>query len=444
LRGWVDRGHQGNDGSNDGHFLPAHDAGDDRPIGPDQETIHRILRFRHDLALDEQHHQDRHQRHRKQRRAGHREGLGEGQRREQPPFLAFQREHREEGNSDDEQREEQRRADFLAGGEHGVGALGLGVLLGQALQVLVGVLDHHDGGVDHGADGDGDASQAHQIGVHAQRAHGDEGDQHADRQHQDGDQGAAHVHQEDHADQRDDDCLFNQRPFQRVDGAVYQFGTVVHRLHRDSLRQAGTDFGDPDFRLWMTSSAFCAVAGHGNARHDFAFTVEFGQATPLVGRQFDPCDVADQHWRALVAFDHQRFEVALAAQVALAAHHVLGFGHLDDAATDIAVRVADHLRDLHQRNAVGTQFHRVDSDLIGLHEAADRSDFGDAMGLGQLIAQYQSWIVRSSARVLSLASSAYWYTQPTPVASGPSDGVTPFGMRLEAKFRYSRTRERAQ
>jgi hypothetical protein len=247
LRGWVNRGHQGNDGSNDGHFLPAHDAGDDRPIGPDQETIHRIFRFRHDLALDEQHHQDRHQRHRKQRGAGHREGLGEGERREKPPFLAFQREHREEGNRDDEQREEQRWADFLTGGEHGVGALGLGVLLGQALQVLMGVLDHHDGGVDHGADGNGNASQTHQIGVHAQRAHGDESDQHADRQHQDGDQGAAHVHQEDDADQRDDDRLLNQRPFQRVDGAVYQFRTVVHRLHRDSLRQAGTNFGYPDF-----------------------------------------------------------------------------------------------------------------------------------------------------------------------------------------------------
>jgi hypothetical protein len=78
--------------------------------------------------------------------------------------------------------------------------------LGQAFQVLVRVLDHHDGGVDHRADGDGDAAQAHQVGVHAQRAHGDEGDQHADRQHQDGDQRAAHVQQEDDADQRDDEA----------------------------------------------------------------------------------------------------------------------------------------------------------------------------------------------------------------------------------------------
>jgi hypothetical protein len=77
--------------------------------------------------------------------------------------------------------------------------------------VLVRVLDHHDGRVDHRADGDRDAAQAHQVGVHAQQAHGDEGDQHADRQHQDGHQRAAHMHQEDDADQRDDQAFLEQR-----------------------------------------------------------------------------------------------------------------------------------------------------------------------------------------------------------------------------------------
>ena len=62
----------------------------------------------------------------------------------------------------------------------------------QPFQMLVRVLDHDDGGIDHGADGDGDAAQAHDVGVDAERAHGDEGDQHADRQHHDGDQRRAH------------------------------------------------------------------------------------------------------------------------------------------------------------------------------------------------------------------------------------------------------------
>ena len=38
----------------------------------------------------------------RRRRAGHREGLGEGQRCEQTPFLPFEREHRQERHGDDQ------------------------------------------------------------------------------------------------------------------------------------------------------------------------------------------------------------------------------------------------------------------------------------------------------------------------------------------------------
>ena len=67
----------------------------------------------------------------------------------------------------------------------------------QALEMLVRVLDHDDRRVDHRADRDGDAAQAHDVGVDAEQAHRDERDQHADRQHDDRDQRASHVHQED-------------------------------------------------------------------------------------------------------------------------------------------------------------------------------------------------------------------------------------------------------
>jgi hypothetical protein len=78
-----------------------------------------------------------------------------------------------------------------------------------------------------------------------------------------------------------------------------------------------------------------AIAGHRDARHHFPFAVQFGQPPPLVRRQFHPRDVADQHRRALVGLDHQAFDVVLAAQVALAAHHVLGLGHFHHAATHV-------------------------------------------------------------------------------------------------------------
>src|SRR3546814_5870441 len=48
-----------------------------------------------------------------------------------------------------------------------------------ALDLLVRVLDHHDRGIDHRADCDGDAAQRHDIGVNALEAHHDEGGEHA-------------------------------------------------------------------------------------------------------------------------------------------------------------------------------------------------------------------------------------------------------------------------
>ena len=115
----------------------------------------------------------------------------------------------------------------------------------QPLEMLVRVLDHDDGGIDHGADGDGDAAQAHDVGVHAQQAHGDEGDQHADRQHDDGHQGAAHMQQEHDADQRDDDAFLEQRAYLRLAMArwIRSERSYTVSIVTPSGRPAG-DFGD--------------------------------------------------------------------------------------------------------------------------------------------------------------------------------------------------------
>ena len=85
---------------------------DHRPVDPDQEPVERVPVLGNDAAAHEQHHQRRHQRHRQQRRRRHGEGLGVGERLEQPPFLRFQREDRQERHGDDEQAEEQRRPDL--------------------------------------------------------------------------------------------------------------------------------------------------------------------------------------------------------------------------------------------------------------------------------------------------------------------------------------------
>ena len=51
---------------------------------------------------------------------------------------------------------------------------------------------------------------------------------------------------------------------------------------------------------------------------------------------------------------------------------------------------------------------------------------------------------RSSARSRLVELMEYMKAQPTPVASGPRLGDTPWGKRPVSPLRYSRTRLRAQ
>ena len=138
----------------------AQHAADDRPVNPDQEAVHRVLVLRHDVAAHEQDHQHRHQRDREHRRRRHRESLGVGERREQPAFLRFQREDRQEGHGDDQQGEEQRRADLLAASIR-ISARGLPGLRRSRCLCAFSIITIAR--VDHGADGDRDAAEAHDV-----------------------------------------------------------------------------------------------------------------------------------------------------------------------------------------------------------------------------------------------------------------------------------------
>ena len=55
-------------------------------------------------AADEEAHEDGREGDGQQRGGGHRIGLGKGQRFEQPSFLRLEREHRDKGDRDDQQR----------------------------------------------------------------------------------------------------------------------------------------------------------------------------------------------------------------------------------------------------------------------------------------------------------------------------------------------------
>ena len=58
------------------------------------------------------------------------------------------------------------------------------------------VFNHHHRGIYQHADGDGEAAEAHQVGRQADHAHGDEGGQCRQRQHQGHHHGGAQVAEE--------------------------------------------------------------------------------------------------------------------------------------------------------------------------------------------------------------------------------------------------------
>ena len=258
--------------------------------------------------------------------------------------------------------------------------------LGSALQMLVRVLDHDDGGVDHGADRDRDAAEAHDVRADAEQLHDDHGDQHADRQHDDGDQGAPDVQQEHEADQGDDDALFDQRVLQVVDRPEDQLRPVIDRLDRDAFRQALADLVDLGLHVLDDIQGVLAEALQRDAADGFAFAVELGDAAPLVRAQLDPGDVLQQHRRAVLGPERDLLQVLDALEVAMATDDVFGFGHLDRAAADVHVAGANGVTDLRERDAVGAQALRIDDDLVLLREAADAGDLGHAGRLGDLVA----------------------------------------------------------
>ena len=109
------------------------------------------------------------------------------------------------------------------------------------LDVLVRVLDHHDRRIDHGADGDGDTAQAHDVGGQPDGAHRQQRQQHGQGERQHGDQRAAEVEEEDDADEADDEALFDQLLAQGGHRVLDQRGAVVGDDQLHPLGERGSD-----------------------------------------------------------------------------------------------------------------------------------------------------------------------------------------------------------
>ena len=120
----------------------------------------------------------------------------------------------------------------------------------------MGIFNHDDRRIDHCADGDGDAAQAHDVGVDPLEIHDDKSNQDRHRQGKDGDQGAGEMEEKECRDQGNDNALLDQFLLERVDGALNQAATIINSLDRYPFRQACLESSSFRLTFSMVFSAF--------------------------------------------------------------------------------------------------------------------------------------------------------------------------------------------
>ena len=96
------------------------------------------------------------------------------------------------------------------------------------------------------------------------------------------------------------------------------------------------------------------------------------------GTELHAGDVTDRHWRAVVGAERDVLNVLQAADQSDATHHVLRVADLHDLGADVVVASLDGGNNFLERDVVGAELHRIEVDLVLLHEAADACDLGNS------------------------------------------------------------------
>ena len=224
------------------------------------------------VFLEQQRGQHRHQRERQQQRDAQGEHDGQRHRHKQFAFQPLQREQGHEGQTDDEDARGHRHGDLARRGEYAVQARL--VRTGRVrVEPTDGVFHHHYGSVHQHADGDREATQAHQVGAHADKAHQQEGTQRRQRHHHRHHQRGAKLAEEQK--QQDDDQYrrFQQGAFHRAHGALDQRAAVIERHHLDAGRQAGSHLVQPGADGLHERRSIGPAQRHHDAFHRFARAV---------------------------------------------------------------------------------------------------------------------------------------------------------------------------
>ena len=353
-----------------------------RPVHGDQRARDRVLLLIGDAAPDPVAHQDRNQRDRETRCCCHRVGLGERQRSEQAAFLCFQREDGHEGQGDDEQREEQRGAHLLGSFSDHLPALfphqlAVGMLVLPGLQLLVGVLDHHHGRIDHGAHGNRNPAQRHDVGVDALVAHHQKRHHDPQRQRNDGDQRRTQVPEEQDADHSHHDELLHEFGGEVLDRPLNECAAVVGGDDLHTLRQAALQLAELGFDGLDGFLGILARAQDHHATSHLPLAVEFGDPAPHLRSDLQRCDVAQTHGNPGARHQRDGPEVVQRLEVAAGAHHVLGPGQLQHRSACFLVGTQDGFPDLSLGQPLGCELDRIKHHLVLLDHAAHRRHFRD-------------------------------------------------------------------
>ncbi|MNJ31979.1 hypothetical protein D3C77_266340 [compost metagenome] len=284
--------------------------------------------------------------------------------------------------------------------------------------MLVDVLDHHDGAIHHGADGDGDAPQRHDVGVDPLQMHDDKGHQNGDGQGDDHHQRRAQVEQEGEADQHHHRKLLQQLAGEVVDGALDEIGSVIHGDDLHPFRQAALELIQSRLDPVYGVLGILAIAHDYDAAHHFPFAVELGDAAPALGASDHIRHITQQQGGAAhIGAEGDLLQILHALQIAACAHHVLRFRHLDDGGAGLLIAQLDGGFDKGDRDAVGAQLVRIDPHLILAHHAADCGDFGDAIDGLQLVLE-EPVLERGELAQVMLAGSVYQSVLVDPTHPG--------------------------
>ena len=286
-------------------------------------------------------------------------------------------------------RQRKRRPDFCGGrADHAPLVLPRGrstVRVPPALEMLVRVLDHHHGGVDHRADGDRNATERHDVGVDTLVVHDDEGRQDAERQRHDRHQRRAQVEQEHRAHERHDEKFLEQLLRQVVDRALDQRGSIVGRHDLHALREARLEARKLRLHRHDRLERILAGSHHDDATGHFAFAVQLGDAATRLGADLYPGDVTQAHRHTGIGGRQRNLaEVVERAEVAGGPHHVLGLAEFEHGTARLLVRPLQRLDHPAVGDPVGTKLVGVEHDLVLAHHAAYARHFGHVRNRLQL------------------------------------------------------------